>query len=117
MILPKVLNSKTESHTFNCLQTHIMSSALGKFIGKACFSINLSAYNGIDDNRQRNVEVICSMRVEWLGELKPNISSTAKVDYATCEIIQPKFKSDLEYKSYENWTSIDLPVEFSKCQS
>ena len=76
-----------------------------------------SAYNGIDENSLRNVEVICSMRVEWLGELKPNISSTAKVDYATCEIIQPKFKSDLEYKSYENWTSIDLPVEFSKCQS
>ena len=116
MILPKLLNSKTESRTFNYLQTHIMSSALGKFIGKACFSNNLSAYNGIDENSQRNVEVICSMRVEWLGELKPNISSTAKVDYATCEIIQPKFKSELEYKSYESYKSIGVPVDFSKCK-
>ena len=67
----------------------------------------------------KNIEVLCSLRIEWLGAVKSGAQTKVdKQKYAQCEIIEPKFISSNEFHDFEGKTSMKsgLPISFNKCQ-
>ena len=88
-------------------------------LSHTCHLSLFSAYNGIDEETSlKNIEVLCSLRIEWLGAVNASDAVTDKQSYARCEIIEPKFASKYEYSDYEGETSIigGLPLTFGRCK-
>ena len=70
-----------------------------------------SAYYGIDNNFQRDIEVMCDLEIEWI---EPDMNSTEAdlKHYAACEIIQPKFQKSFEYNNTDaDISNFILPIE------